>query len=586
LATPRTIAPSEIHDLIAKVGQQGLSRVVIPPGVYELGENGAKEPWHLEWTGLSKLEIDATGVTFRLTSRTAGGLRFVRCTEVTLKGLRLERATSPISQGVIESVDSAANQVVLQIAAGYPTDIDRPEVFPHVWFNVIDPVSRTWLTHLRAATPAVMTRLGPDRFRVAVETISKVGVPITAGQLVAWRGVTPSDLRYSGCSGMQTLGVTIAGGAGFCFHEMGGEGGNLYRDCSVVVGPRPAGASVDPLLASAADGFHSSDVRRGPTLERCHFERTDDDAVAIHGNYAMVMQRSARELTILVVPFSSDKGYARVGDRLRLYDLQKVLQGETTVTAVTPATGFVPTFSPDDYHQVFKTRPNSTYVTLTCDRDVPAEPGWLLSNPQACGSGYVVRDCTFTDTYARGIIAKASDGLIENCTFTRTARAGVEFNTETGIWSESDYANHVTVRGNRFVNVSLNRKTGLLRHPGALTLFAFHRSNYIVAPGGHREILIENNRFEDNDGPNLLLASAQGVTVRGNTFVRPMQHPSVFGKDKGIDPQSLIVVHQATDVTFSGNHLEQPGGGMAHVLTVTPSCQRVTPDAGLEPAKP
>ena len=56
------------------------------------------------------------------------------------------------------------------------------------------------------------------------------------------------------------------------------------------------------------------------------------------------------------------------------------------------------------------------------------------------------------------------------------------------------------MRNNTLRNVSLNRKTGFLRHPGAIALFAYKVRGYVVQPGGHRDITIEGNTFEENDG--------------------------------------------------------------------------------------
>lgn len=565
----------DLQRLVADAAARGEHRVVIPPGVHRVPVAPGREPWHLQWEGLKDLAIEGTGATLVLEGRTAGGIRFVRCERVALRGVRIERAAPSCSQGVIESVEpgaaGTADAVTVRIHAGYPADVEDAAVFPHLWFNVIDPASRRWLTHLRADTPPKFTRLAPDRFRVQVEKLASAGVPIAPGQLVAWRGNTPSDVRSSGCAGMVFEDVTIAGGTGFCFHEMGGEGGNTYRRCAVVCAAPPPGASEAPLLASAADGLHSSDTRRGPLIEGCRFERTDDDAVAIHGSYAMVMERTGPRLTVLVVPFASNKQFARAGDRVRLYDVRKVEAGSATVTAVRAAAGFAPAFRPDDHHQVFKVRPDSIYAELTLDAEVAAGPGWLVSNTQAIGSGYVVRGCTFRDTYARGILAKGSDGLIEDNLFEGQARAAVEFNTETGIWSESDYAHDVVVRGNVFRDVSRNRKPGLLRHPGALTILAFHRSGYIAAPGGHRNISIIANRFEDDDGINILVCSARGIEIRDNVFIRPMRHPTTFGSDKKADPRALVFVHEADGVRLSGNTVEAAGEGLGALVKTSPT---------------
>ena len=45
-----------------------------------------------------------------------------------------------------------------------------------------------------------------------------------------------------------------------------------------------------------------------------------------------------------------------------------------------------------------------------------------------------------------------------------------------------------------------------------------------VPPGGHRNILVEGNTFEDIDATNMFLSSVTGMVVRNNRFVNPQHH--------------------------------------------------------------
>ena len=224
------------HELAAAL-KAGAKRIVIPPGVHRvlgLPPAAGREPWAAVVENASDIEIDGRGATLLLTDRRRAGINFVSCARITLRGLRVQRATPAFSQGMIEAVDAAANTVDVRVAAGYPQDIDDPRFFTHVWMNVFAPTppagqTRRWLTHLRSATPPVMQKLAADLWRIKVEPLKTSGVPITAGQPVAWRGEVFSDIRLSRCADMRLVGVTVAQGAGFCFHEMGGDGGNRYE---------------------------------------------------------------------------------------------------------------------------------------------------------------------------------------------------------------------------------------------------------------------------------------------------------------------------------------------------------------------
>ncbi len=129
-------------------------------------------------------------------------------------------------------------------------------------------------------------------------------------------------------------------------------------------------------------------------------------------------------------------------------------------------TDYQNTYDPGNRYSAFRPRKNAGYIELTLDRPIPAKRQWLLANQNDCGGDFIVRNAQIRDTSARGVYAQAPGGLIEGCTIQNTGRAAVEFNTETGIWSQADYSSNVVVRNNTFRSVATNRRPGLLRHAG------------------------------------------------------------------------------------------------------------------------
>lgn len=539
----------------------GARRLVIPPGVYRIPAGKPRTP-HLLLEKAADLEIEAAGATLVFTARDQHGLALRDCRRVVLRGLRLERATPTCSQGRIERLEEDGRFCVLRIDAGYPQDIDDRRFFPTFWCNVFAGDPARWAAHYRGVTPTEMQRLAPDLVRVRMAYLpAQVPLPLVPGTPLAWRGEVFDDLALRDCEDCTVADVTVAGGAGMCFHERGG-GGNRYLGCAVVHAAKPAGASAAPLLASCADGFHSSGATRGPRLERCSFTGLDDDAIAIHGSYAMAVEARGHVLTAWRFRWEENVLYGKPGDTLRFYDERGVRAGEAVVTAVRRLEGYQPAALPDPSFRVFQDPKDAVFLEITCDRPVPARLNWLVSNPGCAGPGYVIRDCVIRDCFARGILPKGDGGLIEGNLIERTARGGIELLPELFHWSENDYSTGVVIRGNTIRDVNRNRQVGDLRHPGALTVFAFRAGAYVPAPGGHRDILISGNTFEGNDGPNLLITSAQGVRVEGNRFLRPMRTASEFGSDKGVDPGALVWLGEGVDATFAGNRIEDAGEGL------------------------
>jgi hypothetical protein len=556
--------PASLQRAFTAAIASGAARLVIPPGIYRVPGTTARSH-HLLIDGARDLTIEGTGAVLVFTARDQHGLSLRNCRNTVLRGLRLERATPTCSQGVVERLEEDGRFCVVRIDPGYPQDIDDQRWFPTFWCNVFTPDRGRWLAHYRGLTPTVMQRLAPDLVRVQMSTTpAQVPVELKPGTPLAWRGVVFDDLGARDCEDCTFDSITVAGGAGMCFHERGG-GGNRWTGCSVVRAATPPDATQAPLLASTADGFHSSGATRGPLVERCSFTALDDDAIAIHGSYAMAVESSGTRLVAWRFRWEENALYGKPGDTLRFYDPRGVLAGEAVVTAVRKLEGYQPKTLPDASFRVFQEPKEAVFLEFTCDRPVAATLNWLVSNPACAGSGYVIRDCVIRDCFARGILPKGDRGLIENNLIERTARGGIELLPELFHWSENDYSTAVVIRGNTLREVNSNRQTGDLRHPGALTVFAFRAGAYVPAPGGHRDILIAGNTFEDNHGPNLMITSADGVRVEGNRFVRPLGAATGLGADRGVDPHALVWLG-CTGVSFAGNRIEQPGAAMQRPL--------------------
>jgi hypothetical protein len=538
---------SVIQKQIEQAAQSGQKQVVIAPGTYRLKSDGPGKV-HLDFSGLKNLEIVATGVTFIFTTHDKSSMRFTKCENVAFRGATLIRDPIPFSQGKITALAPDGKSVDVQVDAGYPTDVDNPRSFGPFWLNLFD-AKRHWQDDSPKATS--IQKLGPDSFRFNIAR--KFPSDYVVGSSVAWRGKGGTDIDLADCQDMKILDVTIKSGAGFCVHEEGGEGRNTYT-YTLTFGPRPPGATEDPLLASNADGFHSSGVRHGPTLINCHFEGMNDDGIAIHGKYALVQQLTGNDL---IVQTTYHRTYCRPGDTLRFIDDKGAVAGEAKVTAVAD-TDFTPTLAPPKELRAFSSDENPAFEKITLDTPVPAQPHWLVNNENACGDGFVIRGCTVKYNRARNMMLKASDGLIEDSTAEGGSMGGIVLTPEMGYWNEADYAQNVIIRHNTLINCDYYRQPGASQ-TGALTVAAFEHHRFVPLPGGHRNITIEDNTFQNDDGTNLLITSAQGVTIKNNHFIQPMQHETERGIANHIDPAALITLIQCSGVDLSGNTLSNPG---------------------------
>ena len=542
-------------DAAAKAGQ---NRVVIAPGVYRLDATGKRA--HLFFADLHDLEISAEGVTLIFTTPDKGAFLFYHCRNVSFHGATLLRDPLPFSQGRITGISPDRDTIDVQISAGYPTDVENREHFPPFWLNLFDDEGH-WAEDLFPAYKT-LEKTGPDTFRVH-------GMKATArchiGSRVAWRGRIGADFNLVDCQGMKITGVTTQSSAGWGAYENGGEGGS-YFSYTIAFGSPPPGATEKPLLASNGDGFHSSAVRHGPTLENCHFEGMNDDGIAIQGKYSLVEKADGADL---ILQLTFNEPFGRPGDIVRLYDEKGAFVDEARVVAVTP-TNFMPTQpAPKDAH-MFRNAAKLFFAKVTLDHPIAAKFGWLVANASENGDGFTIRDCTVRYNRARGMLIKASDGLIENCTLEGSCMGGIVLTPEMSAWEEADYSRNVIIRHNTLIHEDYDDGPGRFQ-AGALTVAAFEHGRFVPLPGGHRNIIIEDNTFKNNDGANIVVSSAQGVTITGNHFIKPMENPSGRGSALGVDPAALIWVTQSSGVKISNNILSEPGPYFRRLITTTPT---------------
>lgn len=542
--------PASLARGIRRAADAGCTGVVIPAGIYALPVTS--DQFTLLLVDLANFYIDARGVTLLFTEPAKGGIAFRRCTNVTLRGATLRHDPLPFTQGEIEAIATDGRSYDVRIAAGYPSDLgNRLHFSPTPLGYVFDPATHQWKAGTLDLAATRVDDLGGGLFRFHWAGTSPA---VAVGDTMAFRGTGVQDI-YIGTDAdhLTIVDVTILGGGGFCVHETGGEGNNTYT-YRVTYAPRPLGASVDPLIASNFDAFHSSGVRHGPHLENCAFEGMGDDGIPIHGSYSLIMSVAGTRITM------TDDARYRVGDPMRFFGTDGGLVGEGTVTAITALPGYVPTAT--SRYPVFVNLASRHFEEVTVDHAVAAAFDWLASNPAANGSGYVIRNNVIRNNRARGILLKADDGLVEGNTIDGSTIAGIVLAPET-YWDEACYSRNVTIRNNTVRHVGYAMVGPWVDQQGAITVTGMR------APvPGHQHIVIAGNTVEDVDGNNLLITSARDVEITGNHFVRP-QHGATTRGATHSDPQALVWLDACDDVRLSGNIVTDRGAFGAELVHAT-----------------
>ncbi|MEZ0325131.1 MAG: hypothetical protein ACAH95_04435 [Fimbriimonas sp.] len=547
MGAPQSLDGKEIQRLIAN----GKGTVTLPKGSFRMGP-GKGPRYHLDFDDLRDLVIDGTGTELILTDPGRGGIRFQGCRNVTLKGLSLRWETPPFTQGRVTDFDPNGEWYEVKISPGYPTDLDDRKHFPaNPTGYLFDAQTRLWKHGSLDLYSSRVDKKGPDTFRFNMR--NPVKNPVSVGDPVAFRGFLSSGLELLMTEKMRIEDVTLRNVPGIVCHEVQGEGGNYYR-YKVTYGPPPAGATERPLMASNAGGFNSGSMRAGVTVENSTIEGTADDAIPIHGMFAAVSKSEGNQLWVNSYYKKID---VRVGEPVQFFDEKGAPEGEAKVIGVEPA----PDFSAPD-SKIITMDEKGNYYRLTLDRSVNLKPDYLAGFPNATNSGFAVRGNRILNNRARGILIMAANGVVENNVIDGSTIAGIVV-CPTIRNAVAGYAENVIIRGNTIRNTGYATAGPFTYQAGAISVTARG-----IKEITHRNITIENNTFEDIDGINLLVKNTSGVTIRGNTFRRPMRKmsPSDRGKNFNFDQEALVYIADSDRVNAAENRVFEAGGQMKKMI--------------------
>ena len=545
--------------ILAANQQQGIDYIKIPPGIYRIPAVSNQRA-SLQFTNLRNLRIDADNVTLLMVDNTNAGIYFANCYNVTLRGsVTIRNAIIPFTQGSIESING--NSFVLSVDDGYPTTLDDPLAFrTATTYYVFDRTTRRLKDNTVDYYNTNITRIDVRRFHVLFGGI--LGKEVAVGDLTSMRsGIGGTAVHSDNCERMQFIDVNVEYAGGFAWFETGGGGNHRYERITARPGPKPIGATEEPLMSANADGFHSAGVRRGPTIINSLFTRMPDDGIAVHGEYQMV--RQVNGFSLACMRLWPGAPYV-VGDRVAVVAEDGVPRGVAQVRRLRLLPdNFLPSISTPWPH--FQN--NRYYFELELDTDFNGTilPNDVISNIDYTGSGYSLLNNTILNHRARGMLLKASDGRIESNLIDGSSIAGLVMQPELW-WGEGNYAERVVIRHNTLARCGYATTGRWSEQAGVLTV---HGTGTSPIAYGHDALTIENNLFLDNDGVHMVLDGLRNTVVGKNWFVNAHNKVNDRGVDHGYDGGALVHINRAYSLRLESNRAWNVGPAHTRNLQIT-----------------
>ncbi|HEY0074124.1 MAG TPA: right-handed parallel beta-helix repeat-containing protein [Abditibacteriaceae bacterium] len=548
--------PADFRPLVQKALQNGEKRIVIPPGVYRLVPiAGQGAIWTL--SNARDVEIVADNVTLTGTKLTLG-LTLNRCRNVTLQGLTLDYDPLPFTQGTVVAVAENKDSIDIQIHDGYPRQ-------PYARIDLVDPQTRFRKKGMPFLWGTKAALIAPDTVRI---TLKGIGEAASHGDLASLStgpetNMPPHGITLESCAGMTLRNVTVHSAPGMGIIESDGEGGNRYLGCKIVRGPKPPGATQERLLTTSWDALQSKFTKIGPLVENCVIKEAGDDSWSVQSSDFLIVKSKGKELTLAFRDEWTDG--LQIGDAI-----QTSLDGpQARIMARKIVRRDAANLAPEVLERLKAASPYSLWnvspkcMEITLDRELPFSLGASVYSPDRQGNGFIFRN---NQIHSPGRILIKAGGLIENNHLDTPHNLMVcpEVPGEAAAGIQN-----LTIRGNTIRQAGYFCPAPWSAAAGAISITASLSPPQLRSAGVFKNIVIENNTFEDICGPNLVVTSARDVKIRNNRILNAGQVKSKnTGESYHVALDSLIWIKQCENVHMQNNDIINPGPfvGQAVVL--------------------
>lgn len=530
-------AAQDYPDLYEVLDQQkGKNIIEIPKGTYILDvRNNGPYKFH----NLTDVHINGNGSTV-ICNNQEQAFSFYNCVRLELHDLVVDYDPLCFTQGEITAVADDGSWFDIRIDEGYPlTGLVANRI------QFYDPATRQ-LKHNSITTYTSnysgLKQLGHNLFRAVKKGTWSAGEQV--GDLVVLdvrtdkKNAGVHTIMLNKCYNMKLENVTVYGSNTFSFFEKECYA-NEYKNCVVDRGPMPQG--IKPRLRSGnADGIHSSQAIKGPTVTGCKVGHNGDDCIIVCGRSFPVGSADVGKGTIDLVTRETNPVFRR-GDRLvvvgydgkrkgelRLLSIDRFEPSEEQRNAV--INGYPSLLSKPSYKLGFRLKV----------KNIPFEirPGDIVFNASAVGDGFLIKDNEVGHVRSRGILIKGINGIVSSNKITGCAMQGILMSPEIQ-WMGGGFSSNVQIIGNT-INECMFERSNPHMPPGALTLIYTTGDAQVAGPGAFINITVQNNKVTDSPYPAIVATSVDGLKMSDNEVANVAGVTRSHGERYGADPNTPV----------------------------------------------
>lgn len=532
---------ANLRDFINAKIVAGEKRIKIPEGQYRL--KGVDGYAMLRFNNLDGVTVDAKGAEL-ICERTMRAVSVVNCKNFTLKGLTIDYDPLPFTQGRITAMSEDKMVHEVELFDGYPTT-DSITIRKYEVFGADTRRLKTlayYLDKVEALSPTKFKAYKRAIFKGNPEQVEQVGDLVVIGSSNI-KGASPHCVTAENSENLRIEGVTLYTSPCFGFFEQNCKS-SVYKNCKI--DRRPADIDIVKrasarLASTDADAYHCRFTNKGPTYDSCSAFYMGDDAVAISGGYHLISKSEGAKLRVL----ARHDGSMDIsdGDLLEIMYVDGSDVERVKAVSVRRAQTEFATPEEKDWIVSMKRWPlfqksttlNEAY-DIELEHPTKAPAGSMIIASRMTGDNYRVVNCDFGYSRARGIIVKATNGVIKNNRLTGVWMQSITMHPEW-YWFGGGHSSNVLVEGN---DITAGQFPAIAIYSTDIGTKTFLKA------GAHRNIDIRNNTIRYYYPPAVFLTSIEGYTFVGNK-IEKMSEPLYPGRIgtflKLKDPQEVMIIN-------------------------------------------
>lgn len=408
----------------------------------------------------------------------------INCEDIEIRGLTIDHLRKPYSRGTVRELQPAdekgERECVIEFDKDCPVCEKSPLTLRYIFF---DPETGR----------NIYTGLHGYEFADSHHLKAKLG-----GHPALHDGV----LFYTVHSFHSRPGILVENAKNIrltdiTIHSQPGMGIVGNRSENVIITGLKVVPSAGHHMSTNTDATHFTSMKGLLRFENCIFDGQGDDFTNVHSYYQAILEKVEGNTCIMQEKtpdgtHAQTLDYPDIGDTLELTN-RKTLRtvGHYIVTDCVPM------------HDEWKCQ-------VTLDKPLPDDTEDLVLSDITRLPRVELVNCTATRHFARSILLKNRDALIENCTFRDIMGPAIVAAAEAW-WYEGVCPANIVIRGNKIYNCAET-----WGEAGGIVV----KADSEQAEGcSITNITIEDNYIECPNGkPGIFIRNTDGVVIRNNTI--------------------------------------------------------------------